>query len=245
MPKMMLSPERLTALLGPLGFLLRFADTRTKSIAFYRPASISRLYEHLNVVGQGKMGEAVYATTAISASTGRSCDTCVSEEDKALLFSLQSATDRHWTLVSDRKQAEEWERKLALEADSHCRSTAQSKGPALYERLRPTFGVIDRYIEKLGNLNAIFDVEFQYVSRLTGDERAEMERLTFGVGNIEESDDDVRLACHTLVKFGAEVEAQTNPFNGKKVHEDSNLRARIYLLTDFFREQRKAYGGWQ
>src|SRR6186713_3173915 len=102
MPKMMLSPERLTALLGPQGFLLRFADARTKSIAFYRPSSISRLYEHLNVQGQGKMGEAVYATTAISASTGRSYDTCVSEEVKTLLFSLQSDTDRHWTLVSDR-----------------------------------------------------------------------------------------------------------------------------------------------
>jgi hypothetical protein len=69
MPKMMLSPDRLAVRLQPQGFWLRDADAVTKTIAFVRPSAIPRLYEHLNIHGQGKVGEAVYATTAISGST--------------------------------------------------------------------------------------------------------------------------------------------------------------------------------
>jgi hypothetical protein len=241
MRKMMLSPERLSTLLEPQGFVLRMTDSRTKTIAFIRPSSFSRLFEHLNVQGQGKTGEAVYATTAISGSTGHSHDTCISEEDKGLLYTLETDTDRHWTVVGNTDEAVEWERNLARHADSHCRATAEVKGPALYELLRPTFAAIDRYIEKLGSVGAIFDTEFQYLAKLSDNERKEVERLAFGVGSIDDSSDDVQLACLALVKFSTAIEVQTDPFHGKKVHEDSNLRARIYLLTDFFREQRKLY----
>src|SRR6478735_466797 len=112
MPKMMLSPDRLNALLQPQGFSLREVDIVTKTITFVRPSRLPRLHEHLNVQGQGKVGEAVYATTAISGSSGHSLDTCVSEVDKALLFILESDKDRHWTLLRTKDEAVAWEHKL-------------------------------------------------------------------------------------------------------------------------------------
>src|SRR5262245_44515075 len=99
MPKMMIRPDRLALLFKPHGFWLRDADSETKTLAFVRQATIARLYEHLNVRGQGKHGEAVYAKTAISASTSHSSDKCVSEADLTLLSCLESDKERHWTVV--------------------------------------------------------------------------------------------------------------------------------------------------
>lgn len=238
---MMLSPDRLSALLQPQGFWLRDANSLTRTIAFVRQSTIPRLYEHLNVYGQGKAGEAVYATTAISGSKNHSFDECITEEDLTLLDTLETDTKRHWTLVPTRKQAEEWEQKLARHADSQCRATARTKGPSLLDRLQPAFAAVDHYLLRLGNLNDVFDSEFQYFSNVPADQRREAERLASLIGSIGESSDDVQLACLVLFQFACDVEGQEGAFRGKKWHEDSSLRVRIYLLTDFIRETRKLY----
>jgi hypothetical protein len=239
MPKMMLGPDRLSALLKPHGFWLREVDSVTKTIAFVRPSTIPRLYEHLNVHGQGKVGEAAYATTAISGSTGHSCDECVSEDDLSLLYTLETDKERHWTLIRSKQEAETWEERLARVADSQCRATAESKGPSLRERLQPAFLAVDRYITKLGNLKEIFASEFRYFQEAPADQRSEAERLASLIGNIGESSEDVQLACLVVFLFASHVEGQENAFRGKKWHEDPNLRVRIYLLVDFIRDQRK------
>jgi hypothetical protein len=241
MRKMMLNTDRLKLLLEPQGFLMRWADTVTKEILFIRPSSLPRLFEHLNVQGQGKVGEAVYATTAVSGSTNHSHDPCVSEVDHALLYSLQTDKERHWTIVTTIEQAQQWEDNLARNADSHCRATAQKMGPPLCERLQPALAAVDRYIEKLGMMSEIFDSEALYFTQSSDEQRKEAERLAFGAGHLRESSDDVQLACLVLVKFGSEVEGQIAPYREKKVHEDASLRARIYLLVDYLREQREAY----
>jgi len=146
MPKTMLRLDRLSGILNPQGFWLQHADFDTKDFTFVRQSTIPRLYEHLNVRG-GLVGrrlgqikdEAVRATTAISGSTGHSHDRCVSEEDNALLYALETNKERHYTLVRTRAEAKVWENRLAQAADFHCRATAQSKGPLLRERLQPVF----------------------------------------------------------------------------------------------------------
>jgi hypothetical protein len=154
---------------------------------------------------------------------------------------LESDTERHWTIVRTIEEAQKWEKKLAQNADSHCRRTAQLKGRALYERLQPAFAAVDRYIEKLGVVREVFDSEYQYFSMSTEEQRREAQRLAFSVGHLRESPDDVDLACLVLAKFSSEIEGRSNPFREKKVHEDSDLRVRIYLLVDYVREKRKAY----
>jgi hypothetical protein len=241
MPKMMISPDRLLALLKPEGFWLRHVNSISKTITFIRPSAIPRLYEHLNVHGQGKVGEAVYAATAISGSTSASHDECVSEEDLTLLYTLETDKERHWTLVRNKHEAEIWEQRLARVADSHCRGTAQSKGPSLRERLQPVFSAVDLYIAKLGNVKAIFDSEFRYFNEAPAIQRSEAERLASLIGYIGESPEDIRLACLVVFLFAPDVEDREDAFRGKKWHEDPSLRGRIYLLVDYLREQRKLY----
>jgi hypothetical protein len=243
MPKMMLSPDRLRALLKPQGFWLRDVDFVTKTIAFVRPSTIPRLYEHLNVHGQGKEGEAAYATTAISASTSHSCDECVSEVDLTLLFTLETDKERHWTLIRNKQEAENWEERLARVADAQCRATAESKGPSLRERLQPAFSAVDRYIAELGSLSDIFASEFRYYQEAPADHRSDADRLASLIGHMGESSEDVQLACLVVFLFATCVEGQENAFRGKKWHENPDLRARIYLLVDFIREQRKKGSG--
>ena len=235
---MMLSPDRLAARRKPQGFWLRKTNAMTTTIAFFRPSSITRLYEHLNVHGQGKMGEVVYATTAVSGSTSHSSDECVSEEDVTLLYALEIDKDRHWTLIRNTQEAEMWEERLAQVADSACRATAESKGLSLRERLQPAFSAVDCYIRKLGNVNDVLASEFRYFQEAPEDRRSEAERLASLIGNIGESSDDIRLACLTVFLFAPEVERRDDAFRGKKWQEDPSLRSRIYLLTDFIHEQR-------
>jgi hypothetical protein len=242
---MLLSPDRLNVLLKPQGFWMRYVDSITKTIAFVRQSRIPRLYEHLNVHGQGKLGEAVYATTAISGSTSHSCDECVSEDDLTLLYILETDKERHWTLVRTKEEAEAWEITLAQYTDFHCRAIAEAKGPPLRERLQPAFDAIDHYVLKLGNVYDVFASEFRYSSNAPAVLRREAERLTSLIGNIGESSEDVQLACLILFLFASEVEGQENAFRGKKWHEDSSLRVRIYLLVDFIREKRKLYAASQ
>jgi hypothetical protein len=192
MAKMMLSPDRLSALLKPQGFWLRDVDSVTKTIAFVRQSTIPRLYEHLNVHGQGKTGEAVYAATAISGSTSHSCDECVSEDDLTLLYTLETDTDRHWTLVRTREEAEAWEKRVAQVAGLQCRTTGQLKGPSLRVRLEPAFSAVDRYIASLGNLNDVLASEFRYFQEAPGVQRREAERLASLIGDIGESSEDVQ-----------------------------------------------------
>jgi hypothetical protein len=243
MPKMVLSADRLAARLEPQGFWLRDADDVSKTIAFVRPSTIPRLYEHLNVHGQGKAGEAVYATTAISASTNHSCDECISEVDLTLLYTLESDKDRHWTLVRNKQEADIWEDRLARVADSHCRAISESKGPSLGERLRTAFAAVDRYVANVGNLNDVFASEYRFFQEAPAGPRSEAERLASMIGGIDEASEDVQLACLIVFLFASEVEVRPDAFQGKKWHEDASLRVRIYLLVDFIREHRKSGRG--
>jgi hypothetical protein len=162
MSKMMLDPKRLTSLLEPTGFSLKFADNVTKNIGFVRSSHIHRLFEHLFVGGAGKKGEAVSAQTSISGSSFSQFDECIAEsDDHALLFAM-ATDDYNRTILKNREDAVAWEKKLAQLADFHCSRTAKLKGPALAERLQLAFLARDRYIERIGNPADIFDSEYAY-----------------------------------------------------------------------------------
>jgi hypothetical protein len=243
--KMMLDPQRLDQLLRPYRFRVLLVDIVTKEIWFVRPSPLRRLYEHLQVVGQGKQGEAVYAVSGIAGVQffGAIFDSAVGEEDLSLLYALETNRDRHWTIVETVQQAKEWEIRLAEQAHSHCQATAKRMGPALFERLQPILDIVDSYVAKLGNLTEIFDKEYLYASRSSSEERKEADRLVLGAssGRSQGLADDLQLACLVLARFGREVEGHENPFAGKKVHEDPPLRARIFLLADLIHGKRLEY----
>ena len=242
MAKSMLRADRLSALLAPQGFWLQYANTVTKDIRFVRRSTIPRLYEQLHVSGQGKSGEAVYATTCISAGMV-SYDECMADRDHSLMFALETDVERHWTLLRNDADAQAWERKLTSLADSYCRATAEEKGPALHDRLLPELLIVDRYVAKLGDINDIFSSEFQYVSNAPVGARHDAQQLAALIGNIGEETEDIELACLTIFSFWYEIEGRTRPFHGQKWHQCNALRIRIYLLVDFIRQQRRLYRG--
>ena len=241
----MLNADRLSNLLKPQGFTLRYAGSFVKTIIFVRNSNIPRLFEHLNVYGQGKAGEAVNASTGISASSSQSGDACVGEEDLALMYALATNAEHHWTIVGNTGEAKAWEERLAQNTDFHCRATADSKGPALHARLQPVFSAVDRYIAKIGDVNTVFDSEYRYRESAADDTKREANQLASLIGYIGPSWDDIQLACLVLFKYSSEVEGQESPFRGKKWHEDSDLRARIYLLAGYVREKRHLYAAGQ
>lgn len=242
MAKMMLDPIRLTALLEPLGFSLVYADSFTKNISFVRSSHIPRLFEHLFVGGGGKKGEAVSAQTSISGAFFITFDECVAErDDNALLFELGTDRSHHWTIVNNRDEAMAWEKKLANVADFHCRRTANMSGPALSDRLQSAFSARDRYVEKIGNATDVFDSEFAYFENSPLDQKQLASRL-HAMGSVSIGlSDDFKLACLVVAKFGSEVEGRENPYGKSKWHEDATLRTRVYMLVDFFTQERKRY----
>lgn len=235
---MMVKPERLSALLEPPGFHLIEVDKWDQKIAFCRSAIVPDLFEHLIIHGQGKRGDAVYATSAISALPHCYDDPCIVIEDQSLLQTLSTDPVRGWTVVLDAKQAKVWEVKLAAIANEHCRALGETKGPDLIAKLRPTRLALDQYVAKLGDLNAVFDSEFQFFSTEPLDRQKEADRLAFEFGK---TCDDVRLACLVLDKFAADLEGRPGAFRGRRVDEDEELRARVRLLSNYIREKREVY----
>jgi hypothetical protein len=166
---------------------------------------------------------------------------CVAERDLSLLHALETNKDWHSTLVRTRREAEAWEAKLARHADAYCRATAQAKGPSLRERLQPIFDAVDAYLQAVGDVFAVFDSEFRYLTSVPPEHKDEVDRYASLIGNIGEATEDVLLACDVLFRHASEIEGSMRIIREKKWHKNPAIRARVFLLTDFFREQRKLY----
>ena len=198
----------------------------TKEIAFSRPSSIPRLYEQLHICGQGKYGEAVYATTAISASPTWINDDCIAIVDRHLMFALENDADRHWTVLSDVADAKSWETQLIQLADTACTKTAEEYGQLLVERLEVAFGILDQYAVELGDMKSIFSAEFRFI-----DDSDDREQNLVDLWSIGKTD-DWRLACHLLIRFAAKLSLAPSSILQSKLHDSATLRALLYLITD-------------
>lgn len=156
MTRMLVSPKRLYRELELLRFSLRRSCATTKEIDFSRPSAIPRIFEQLRVCGQGKLGEAVYAKTSVSASLNWLNDDCISSVDHSLMFALEADPERHWTILSNPDEAKLWESRLVQLADKACLKTTHEYERSLEIRLATEFATFDRYIEELGDMRSIF-----------------------------------------------------------------------------------------
>jgi len=240
MAKMMLSPKRLSKLLEPLGFVLRESDSCTKEIALVRLSSIPRLFEHLRIHGSGRRGEAVSAETAISGARGVAIDPCIAARDLRLMLALEQNPEMHYTLVETNDQAQAWEQRVASLADTYCRATADSEGRALLERLAPALHTLDRYIEMVGDMNAIFDAEYKYFQDADPSHRDAAERLAQHLWRVEPAA-DAELAALILLRFSKAVDGIDYALQGQCFEEAADLRARLYLLVDFVSDKRRVW----
>ena len=152
MAKMLVSPKRLCRELVALRFNVRRSCTTTKEIDFSRPSTMPRIFEQLRVCCQGKLGEAVYAKTSVSASTNWVYDDCISIVDHSLMFALEADPERHWTILSSSDGAKLWESRLVRLADKAGLKTTNEYGRSLEKLLANEFATFDRYMVGIGDM---------------------------------------------------------------------------------------------
>lgn len=230
------NPQKLSRQLAPFGFTLNLPEAMKGGISFVRPSSVERLFEHVLICA----GKIVWAEAVVSAATYTTCNKSVSEEDRR--FRLLLAPDwPHTTSLETRDTAQPWLRQLIDNADTYCKQMAAEIGPALAARLQPVFKAVDSYTQKLGDIFAILDREFAFVSEISPDERAEFNRLTsIAQRYLWLNANDSEVASIALVRFGNEVE-ECESTSLDKVHQGDGLTARLILLADYVRAKRLAY----
>lgn len=231
-------PEKLLQRLAPLGFTLNLPETHKDGISFVRPSSGERLYEHVLI----RMGRPTYAEAVISGASITSCHACVSERDDRLRAFLSENSEFGSSLLSTSAEAKAWQKRLVENADAYCKLMAADKGPLLARRLQPIFAAADLYAQRLGDMFAILDREFAFVSEGSAEEQAQVVRLATNARQwLYLSLDDAKLASFALVRFGGEVEGNASLFQDKLPHRDNGLAARLILLADYVRAQRIEY----
>jgi hypothetical protein len=231
-------PDRLSRLLEPYQFALNSPEYLKGEISFVRRSSSERLYEHLWIW----TSNLAYVETFISGASIHSCHSCVSAADNR--FRAFMAADARWQKsdLSTASRAKAWQERFIQNADEFCKSMAAEKGPVLAQRLGPLFSLVDSYIHALGNIFAVLDREYAFVTEISVDDQAEVERLTNESRRILYlNSEDARLAGAILVRFGSAIEGKDSPFRGVMAYKNNALAARLILLTDYVRASRFKY----
>lgn len=231
-------PDKLSQRLAPFGFALNLPETQKGGISFIRLSTVARLHEHILI----STGRVAYAEAVISGATFTNCPECVSETDERLRTFLSDGVWYRTSALETWDAAQSWQQRLVENADAYCRVMAAERGPKLARRLQPVFAAVDSYVQRFGDLLAIFDREAAFVSKVSPEEGAEVDRIA----NLARSilylnSEDGRLASIALVRFGKEVEGFASPFRSKVPHRDTGLAARLVLLTDHVRAKRLEY----
>ncbi len=209
-------------------------------ISFARPSAAPRLYDHIRICPPPE----AFAELIVSAATFESCHRSVSNVDgrfRTFLSENSQFQTSHLTTAAD---VATWLRRLAENASTFCEFAAAEIGPALSQRLQPTFTAVDRYEQSLGDMFSIFEREFAFVAAASANEQAEIERLTdFGSRMLYLKSEDAKLASFALVQFGSEVDGKSSWHRDAARRPVEELIPRLILLTDLVRKRRGEYEG--
>ena len=206
--------------------------------SFVRPSSVNRLYEHVLI----RTGRPTYAEAVISGASFTSCHDCVSERDNRLRAFLSGGSAFGTALLWTSAEVKAWQKRLVENADDFCKFMASERGPLLSQRLASVFAAVDSYSQRLGDIFAILDREFAFVSEASPREQAEVDRLATNARQwLYLNSEDARLATLALVRFGSEVEGSVSLFQNKIPRRDGSLASRLILLADYVRTKRLEY----
>jgi len=183
----------------------------------------------VDVVGQGKSGEAVYGHAGISLVRGRNATKGLDELDH--LLELDEDKERNWTLIESRASdlAIDWERRFAVLAPTHAREVAIQAGQQLLDKTARERLATQTILIQLGT---VFDLPRAY-SRLLAEcshqERRRAEILFEWPGVVQIPDADLLYRTATLAvaryTFGS-ADYGADPLR------DQNLMWLIQLLVD-------------
>jgi hypothetical protein len=193
-------PDKLSHRLAPFGFVLNLPDVKKGRISFVRPSIVERLYEHVLI----STGKTAYAETVISGATFTSCHACVSEKDDRFRVFLSGYTWYQTSALETWATARAWQERLVENADTYCKAMANEKGPLLFRRLLLVFKAVDSCIQGLGDMFAVLDREFAFVSQASPDEQAKIDHLaTLARRMLYLNSEDAKLASIALDRLFA------------------------------------------
>ena len=118
------------------------------------------------------------------------------------MFRLERDTDRHWTEIHTPADKVDWQNRLIEAADDACRQTSRKLGAELLSLISQERGVADRFIAIAGDLNAVLDREFAYLSE-TPHERQQQIKVWSWAHN-----DNQVLACHLFFRLVPDVDGR-------------------------------------
>src|SRR5262245_58408579 len=133
---MMVKSRRILAALSKEGFQLHGENIISNfDMYFWRPSYAPSLYEFLQVAGQGKSGEAIYAHAEISILRNTTFGESIFLSSIGEGFPTYSQT-RKWTIIKNADDAIAWEREFTRIGPGLVHGLALTKGPDLLNRTR-------------------------------------------------------------------------------------------------------------
>ena len=239
----MVNAQRLLKLLQRRGFSLAWEDWKGKQFNYdyVRPASRQELFEHIEIVSQGRKGEAVNAIAWVSLVRGHR-----TRFDERLFLSelCDGLPDVSYTLIESKDDAVNWERRVAGIAPARVKGVTAEKGEDILSRTEDARRAASRYVamvRQVSDERVLEYLTYQLQQRTSVEQAKEADRVaglarlppTYGYG----VNDAIEAAALAIVLFGIEVEAPRNAFAGESPSRNADLRLRLDILADRLRSQ--------
>ena len=224
---MKVKPNRVAHLLEASGF----ESNPVNQMAFVRKHGCSDLFEWLEIVAQGKQGEAVYAWVGVTVTCRIAIKGLITTRS---LDEIPGNCERGWRIINTTQEAKQWEIELANIGPQIAEQFGREYGNELLARTASARRARDKYLEYLGTvmpLNKRVD-ELRSMADVTT-ARAALRLAEFpGVRQVYESEDVYELCALALLLFEREVETTPTNFRTGNPLEDYELLWRIELLAD-------------
>lgn len=226
-----ISQKRLCKHLAPLGFFQVGCNVRTGTLLFSRESEKSELWERIEVICQGKHGEAVYAYAWVSVVRGINATKGLVEGE--LLLELASVPERGWTIIESGAQARDWESRLTEVGPKKCQLIARLKGDSLLASTANARSASKAVFDWLVDTANVLDIEELLERTSTADQLKHARRLADwpGVLQIRDAEHVYRIATIALIRCATELSDLTVNVDADPLY-DFNLRWVVQLLVD-------------
>jgi len=234
---MKVDASRLLSLLGGKeGFAL--ARREPDEFALVRPSTLDGLFEHIEISGAGKSGEALGCDLAVSVVGGQLGTKGMCELE--LLAELATDPERGVTIVQTAEQAQDWERRVVEIAPPGVRALAQREGPALLARTARARAAVQAHLKQLPDTHDLDVLKRLLLGRLEPQRADVARRLAGRPGVLQKAGAELLydVACMAIVLFEvgnqASAEVKLDPL------EDRELMWRIQLLVDHIEARKRS-----
>jgi hypothetical protein len=200
------------------------------SFNFIRPSLLEGLWESIIVNGQGKHGEAVYASVGSSVTS-----TVMYKEFGVVhpLLELAEVTERGWTIIETDSKALAWENELIAIGPQRAREWTTKNGPDLLRNTEQARQHVNEYLSHLKLVGNLEDVLTTFRATLSPPISDEYERISRSPGTSGALGTELayELASYAILTFSLDVE-NINYLRGGGNQDNIDFIQRLHILAD-------------